>query len=56
MQHNNLQCSTLKRNLIVPNQNYCDFEDWFTPLLIKMYDEQQENNTTWTPSKLAILK
>jgi len=39
-------------NLIVPNQNYCDFEDWFTPLLTKMYNEQQENNITWTPSKL----
>jgi len=39
-------------NLIVPNQNYCDFEDWFTPILAKMHDEQQEKNITWTPSKL----
>ena len=42
----------MKGILIVPNQNYCDFEDWFTPLLTKMYNEQQENNITWTPSKL----
>ena len=27
-------------NLIVPNDNYCKFEDWLTPILEKMHDEQ----------------
>lgn len=27
-------------NLLVPNKNYCLFEDWFRPLLSKMHDEQ----------------
>ncbi|CRG95645.1 deoxyhypusine synthase, putative [Plasmodium gallinaceum] len=31
-------------NLIVPNENYCKFEDWLQPLLNKMLDEQNEKN------------
>jgi deoxyhypusine synthase len=31
-------------NLLVPNKNYCDFEDWITPLINKMHDEQ---NAAW---------
>jgi deoxyhypusine synthase len=27
-------------NLLVPNKNYCKFEDWLTPLLGIMHDEQ----------------
>ena len=27
-------------NLLVPNKNYCEFEDWLSPLLHKMHDEQ----------------
>jgi deoxyhypusine synthase len=27
-------------NLLVPNNNYCKFEDWITPILNKMVDEQ----------------
>ena len=27
-------------NLLVPNKNYCKFEDWMQPLLSKMHDEQ----------------
>lgn len=30
-------------NLLVPNRNYCDFEDWFTPIVNKMHDEQDES-------------
>lgn len=33
-------------NLIVPNDNYCKFEDWVTPLLDKMLEEQQSK--VWT--------
>ena len=38
-------------NLLVPNDNYCGFEDWLTPILDKMLDEQ-DAGTRWTPSKL----
>ena len=27
-------------NLLVPNKNYCKFEDWVAPLISKMHDEQ----------------
>eukprot|EP00597_Dinobryon_sp_UTEXLB2267_P004656 CAMPEP_0170068364 /NCGR_PEP_ID=MMETSP0019_2-20121128/7365_1 /TAXON_ID=98059 /ORGANISM="Dinobryon sp., Strain UTEXLB2267" /LENGTH=265 /DNA_ID=CAMNT_0010275987 /DNA_START=262 /DNA_END=1059 /DNA_ORIENTATION=+ len=38
-------------NLLVPNENYCLFEDWLTPILNKMVDEQDNNSVLWTPSK-----
>lgn len=50
-------------NLLVPNDNYCKFEEWMVPILDKMLEEQQEeleknkdsalDNTAgiWTPSK-----
>ncbi|XP_009459995.1 PREDICTED: transportin-2-like [Nipponia nippon] len=31
-------------NLLVPNDNYCKFEDWLMPILEKMVDEQE---TRW---------
>ena len=37
-------------NLIVPNDNYCKFEEWLMPILDQMVKEQQ-NGTEWTPSK-----
>ncbi|XP_030646042.1 deoxyhypusine synthase [Chanos chanos] len=39
-------------NLLVPNENYCKFEDWVTPILDQMVLEQQTEGTRWTPSKL----
>ncbi|KAJ3115916.1 hypothetical protein HDU96_010862 [Phlyctochytrium bullatum] len=39
-------------NLLVPNANYCLFEDWVTPLLDEMLKEQKENGTIWTPSRI----
>jgi len=39
-------------NLLVPNQNYCLFEDWIYPVLNQMLKEQVEENTIWTPSKM----
>eukprot|EP00397_Hematodinium_sp_SG-2012_P029211 GEMP01030837.1.p1 GENE.GEMP01030837.1~~GEMP01030837.1.p1 ORF type:complete len:421 (-),score=67.51 GEMP01030837.1:939-2171(-) len=39
-------------NLIVPNENYCKFEDWFMPILNKMHDEQDGDGVVWTPSKM----
>lgn len=39
-------------NLLVPNSNYCAFEDWVQPLLDECLDVQIKNNVNWTPSKL----
>lgn len=39
-------------NLLVPNRNYCDFEDWVVPILDQMLKEQQEDGVVWTPSKV----
>ncbi|CAD5216536.1 unnamed protein product [Bursaphelenchus xylophilus] len=35
-------------NLLIPNKNYCEFENWITPILEKMTQEQ----VNWTPSKI----
>ncbi|KAF8655248.1 hypothetical protein AX16_003151 [Volvariella volvacea WC 439] len=37
-------------NLIVPNDNYCKFEDWLTPILNTMLAEQKESGIVWSPS------
>ncbi|GJQ76870.1 hypothetical protein Trydic_g15076 [Trypoxylus dichotomus] len=39
-------------NLLVPNDNYCKFEDWIMPILDEMCIEQKEKGTVWTPSKM----
>jgi len=39
-------------NLIVPNNNYCKFEDFLKPLIEKMHDEQEADGTVWTPAKI----
>ena len=44
-------------NLIVPNNNYCAFEDWIIPILDRMLAEQDASKGTdeplvWTPSKV----
>lgn len=55
-------------NLVVPNANYCKFEDWVVPILDKMLEEQEASKTAgkhlnvhgeqvdgelnWTPSKV----
>ncbi|XP_066449794.1 deoxyhypusine synthase isoform X2 [Eleutherodactylus coqui] len=39
-------------NLLVPNNNYCLFEDWITPILDQMVLEQDTEGTKWTPSKM----
>jgi len=38
-------------NLLVPNDNYCKFEDWIMPILDQMLKEQKEENVIWSPSK-----
>lgn len=52
-------------NLLVPNDNYCKFEEWIVPVLDKVLAEQQEalqklgnaalnadSDAVWTPSRL----
>ena len=44
-------------NLIVPNSNYCAFEDWVVPILDKMLEEQEASKSKaeplfWTPSRV----
>lgn len=39
-------------NLLVPNINYCKFEDWIMPILDQMVKEQKEDGTLWSPSKM----
>ncbi|MBW0498868.1 hypothetical protein O181_038583 [Austropuccinia psidii MF-1] len=39
-------------NLIVPNENYCKFEDWVLPILDQMRDEQENKGVRWSPSKV----
>lgn len=42
-------------NLLVPNKNYCLFEDWINPILDRMWEDQQKNGVIWTPSKMINL-
>lgn len=37
-------------NLVIPNDNYCKFEDWFIPVLDIMLEEQKASSQVWTPS------
>lgn len=40
-------------NLLVPNDNYCKFEDWIMPIFDKMVDEQNNDSSiNWTPSRI----
>lgn len=56
----NLRRQGLNRigNLVVPNDNYCAFEDWVVPIMDKMLEEQEaakaagDTEFHWTPSKV----
>jgi deoxyhypusine synthase len=39
-------------NMVVPNKNYCLFEEWFMPILDTLLAEQKEHGIVWTPSKI----
>ncbi|KAL4457617.1 hypothetical protein ABPG75_012482 [Micractinium tetrahymenae] len=39
-------------NMLVPNSNYCKFEDWVIPIFDAMLREQREQGVHWTPSKM----
>lgn len=40
-------------NLLVPNDNYCKFEEWVMPLLDEMLQEQKDTGRIWTPSRIT---
>lgn len=40
-------------NLLVPNMNYCAFEDWVTPLINQMHDEQDAADREWAQQVAA---
>ena len=41
-------------NLLVPNNNYCKFEDWVTPILDEMVEEQKKTGEVrYLPLKQA---
>jgi deoxyhypusine synthase len=42
-------------NMLVPNDNYCHFEDWINPVLDEMLELQQTKGVNWTPSKTIDL-
>ena len=39
-------------NLLVPNDNYCLFEDWIMPFFDELLSDQKTNQTIFSPSKL----
>lgn len=39
-------------NLIVPNENYCKFENWIMPIFEEMADKQDNEGFRWTPSSM----
>lgn len=39
-------------NLLMPNENYCAFEDWLNPILDRMAAEQQATGKPWSPSTM----
>ncbi|ORY21332.1 putative deoxyhypusine synthase [Naematelia encephala] len=40
-------------NLLVPNSNYCSFEDWVVPILDQLVAEQEgPEKTRWSPSSV----
>jgi deoxyhypusine synthase len=40
-------------NLVIPNQNYCEFEDWVSPILNVMHDEQDAADLVWCQEMAA---
>ena len=40
-------------NLLVPNKNYCQFEDWMTPLIENVHDEQDAVWLEWSHQFIA---
>ena len=42
-------------NLLVPNNNYCKFEDWIIPIFDKMLEEQTSKVSLYVPLCFVLL-
>ena len=42
-------------NMLIPNDNYCNFESWIRPILDDMLERQNTEGFNWTPSKTIDL-
>lgn len=42
-------------NLIMPNENYCTFEEWLNPILDEMHERQERDNIRWSPASMIKL-
>lgn len=42
-------------NLLIPNDNYCKFEDWINPILDEALQHQRDKGTVYSPSSLIAL-
>lgn len=40
-------------NLLVPNKNYCIFEDWISPIIEAMHDEQDQAAMSWAKEMVS---
>lgn len=41
-------------NLLVPNKNYCEFENWMSPIIEKIHKEQDEKLIEWAKAVAKI--
>ncbi|KAG4302415.1 hypothetical protein PCK1_001251 [Pneumocystis canis] len=39
-------------NLLIPNNNYCKFQDWIIPIFDTLLKEQKHENKIWTPCSM----
>ncbi|XP_033499985.1 deoxyhypusine synthase-like [Epinephelus lanceolatus] len=39
-------------NTLMPEENYVKFDEWMTPILKQMMEEQNTQGTNWTPSRV----
>jgi deoxyhypusine synthase len=42
-------------NLLMPNENYCRFEEWLNPILDEMHARQERDGERWSPSRMIKL-
>ena len=43
-------------NLLIPNYNYCQFEDWVSPIIDAMHDEQDAADEKWVQEMMKFKK
>jgi len=41
-------------NLLIPNKNYCKFEDWLTPIIEEMHNEQDKEDLDWAKKIVSL--